>query len=53
MAGLKKRGRTWYIEFSTTIDGKQLKRKFSLGTHNKIHAEKLRARFTELENTGA
>jgi len=52
MAGLKKRSRTYYIEFSRTINGKQSKRKFSLGTRNKIHAERLRGKFTELENTG-
>lgn len=40
MASLKKRGRRYYIRFSLTVDGKRIRKAYSLGTNYKSVAQK-------------
>lgn len=48
MASLKKRGRRWYIRFSITVDGKRIRRAYSLGTNYKSVAQKMQEELEKL-----
>lgn len=48
MAGLKKRGKNYYIVFSRSEDGKQVKKSYSLGTTFKKIAEEKKVKFQKL-----
>jgi len=48
MAGLKKRGKNYYIVFSKNEDGKQVKKTCSLGTTFKKIAEEKKITFQKL-----
>jgi site-specific recombinase XerD len=52
MAGLKKRGKNYYIVFSRSEDGKQVKKTYSLGTTFKKIAEEKKVNFQKLYDQG-
>lgn len=52
MAGLKKRGRTYYITFTRRVEGVLDQRAFSLGTGRRDHAERLKTRYEDQHRLG-